>query len=311
MIHGRRVAASLLAIGVLLGVSGCGCATESPEAPPPKQDVDTPPAQSQTRACMPKPSACGFPDGTNTGVSTGTPLERKDGVVTLDEEGQVFENKLVNGSIVVTAPNVTIRNVKLVVDDPYFGISAKNGGDWDNDQANLLVDHVEIDMNGNIGLKGIAFNGYTLQRSYIHDGADCAHFSSNVTIEDSFCVVGPDADGDGWPDSKAFCDTLEHLDGIQTNGAANAVIRHNTVRNPCSQTSDVALFGSVRNITIDDNLLAGGGYSLYCGSPTATKVVVSNNRFARTWHPRSGRWGRMAHCDTGIALSGNKWDERE
>ena len=45
--------------------------------------------------------------------------------MTLDRDGQVFENKQVTGSIIVTAPNVTIRNVRLVVTDPYYGISVR------------------------------------------------------------------------------------------------------------------------------------------------------------------------------------------
>ena len=100
----------------------------------------------------------------------------------------------------------------------------------------------------------------------------------------------------------------EHFDGLQTNGASDATIRHNTVRNPCSQTSAIALFGTVRDVTIEDNLVAGGGYSLYCGSPGATNVVVSGNRFAGTWYPKSGYFGRMAHCESGVVLAGNVWD---
>ena len=126
--------------------------------------------------CMPKPSACGFPDATNTGVTPGTALTPASGVVTLNQAGQVYENRQVNGSIIVTAPNVTIRNVRLVVTDPYYGISVKNGNDWDNSGANLTLDHVEIDMNGKLNVKGIAFDSYTAKSVFFHNGADCAHF---------------------------------------------------------------------------------------------------------------------------------------
>ena len=74
-------------------------------------------AQPQGRGatlCMPKPSACGFPDPTHTGVRPGTELATTNGVVTLSEPGQVYKNKEVQGSIVVTAPNVTIRNVRVI-----------------------------------------------------------------------------------------------------------------------------------------------------------------------------------------------------
>ena len=39
--------------------------------------------------CMPKPSACGFPDATNTGVPPGTPLTVVNGTVTLEEDPRI------------------------------------------------------------------------------------------------------------------------------------------------------------------------------------------------------------------------------
>ena len=301
MRHGVRAITSLLVVTGTLAAFACGSDL-------PKRNVIAPPSRAQPTACMPKPSACGFPDVTNTGVAPGTPLIPVKGVVTLDQSGEVYENKQVTGSIIVTAANVTIRNVRLIATDPYYGISVKAGNDWENEQANLLVEHVEVDLNGNLGIKGIAFNGYTLRHSFLHNGADCAHFNKNVTIEDSLCVTGPDANNEGWPDTTAFCNSTEHFDGFQANDASDSTIHHNTVRNPCSQTSAIALFGSVRNIMVDNNLVAGGGYSLYCGSPNATNVTVSDNRFARTWYPRSGNWGRTAHCESGVVLTRNVWD---
>lgn len=295
----RRVSPVLLAAVVC--IAGCGSAHV--QRKPPASHAPGPP-----NGCMPHPSACGFPDLTNTGVPPGSRLAPVNGVVTLDHPGEVYQDKQVTGAIVVTAPNVTIRNVRLVVTDPNYGISVTPGGDWNSAAAHLLVDHVEIDMNGNLGMRAIAFNGYTLRHSFVHDGADCAHLGADVSISDSLCVVGPDANGDGWPDGTRFCDSPEHFDGFQADGATRAVLRHNTVRNPCSQTSDIALFDAVRDVTVADNLLAGGGFSLYCGSPDARNVVVTGNRFARTWHAQSGRFGRMAHCDAGVRLSGNAWD---
>jgi len=298
----HRVSALLVVLAALLMSAGCG----ADRAAPGRTARAAPPD-----GCMPRPAACGYPDTTNTGLTAGTRLTPVSGVVTLDQAGEVYENKQVTGAIVVTARDVTIRNVRLVVTDPYYGISVKPDGDWDDHRASLLVENVEIDMNGHLGLKAIAFHGYTLRRSFIHDGADCAHFGNDVTIADSLCVLGPDTDGDGWPDSTRFCERPEHFDGFQTNGAARSAIRHNTVRNPCSQTSAIALFGAARDVTVEGNLIAGGGYSLYCGSPDAKDVVVAANRFATTWHPRSGRFGTLAHCDAGVTLRGNGLDRAE
>jgi hypothetical protein len=301
---GFRVSALLLLLATVVGGAGCG----SPDTTAPARPAVSAQPPDRQDVCMPRPVACGFPDLTNTGVAPGTKLGTVEGAITLDHPGEVYENKQVTGAIVVTARDVTIRNVRLVVTDPYYGISVKPGGNWDDDRANLLVDNVEIDMNGHLGLRAIAFNGYTLRRTFIHNGADCAHFGDDVTIADSLCVLGPDADGDGWPDATEFCKQPEHFDGFQSNGATRSSIRHNTVRNPCPQTSAIALFGAVHDVAVTGNLMAGGGYPLYCGSPDATNVVVVANRFATVWHARSGQFGTMAHCDAGVTLRDNGLD---
>ena len=265
---------------------------------------------------MPDPSVCGYPDVESVGVQPGKSLTPVSGTVTLSQPGQVYENRVVTGDIVVTAPNVTIRNVRLINRNPYYAISVKNKGSWETSDANLLLDHVEIDLGGRTTVKGVAFNGYTARSVFFHNGSDCAHFGVNVVIEDSLCVSGPDTNSDGWPDTTSFCSGPDHFDGFQSDGGNNITLRHNTVRNPCSQTSNILLSSNtspIRNVTITNNLLAGGGYSLYCaGSADGTRVsniVATNNRFAKTWFPRGGYWGPTAYCQYASVFSGNIWDD--
>jgi hypothetical protein len=274
--------------------------------------------QLQTNNCMPNPTACGYPDVTTTGVTPGTTLTPVSGVITLSTPGQLYENKVVTGGIVVTAQNVTIRNVKLINTEPYYAISVKSGGDWDRTDANLLLDHVEINLNGHPNIKGIAFNGFTLKNVFIHNGADCVNFSENVTIQDSLCALGPDTDNDGWPDggpTSSFCNGTDHFDGFQSDGGLNSVINHNTIRNPCGQTSAVLLCGTSQtctNLRITNNLVAGGGYSIYCSQPGKTNTateVVTGNRIAKTYYATGGYYGPMAYCEETGTLSGNVWDE--
>jgi hypothetical protein len=272
--------------------------------------------QRQGRAathCMPEPSACGFPDPTNTGVPPGTALTTTSGVVRLSNPGQVYENKQVTGSIIVTAPNVTIRNVKLTNTNPYYAISVKNNDDWNNSQANLTLDHVDIDLGGGYQVKGIAFSGYTARNVLFHNGADCAHFGENVTIENSLCVLGPDADGDGQLDSERFCSGTEHFDGFQSDGGHNITLRHNTIRNPCDQTSAIILgtnTAPIDHVVIDNNLMSGGGYTVYCGTSTgvATHTTYTNNVISREFHPNGGHWGPTTECDKVDVAHGNGWD---
>lgn len=273
-------------------------------------------AQPQGRGatlCMPKPSACGFPDPTHTGVPPGTELATTNGVVTLSEPGQVYKNKQVKGSIIVTAPNVTIRNVRLINTNPYYAISVKNDDDWDNTQANLTLDHVDIDLGGGYQVKGIAFNGYTARNVLFHNGADCAHFGDNVVIENSLCVLGPDTNGDGQLDGDGFCSGSEHFDGFQSDGGHNITLRHNTIRNPCGQTSAIILgtnTSPIDTVVIDNNLMSGGGYTVYCGtsSGVATHARYTNNVISREFYPNGGHWGPTTECDKVDVSHGNVWD---
>src|SRR4051794_10072124 len=100
----RAVKALLVAVAALAIVTGTA---SSKREPAPSVRQQQPPHQRQARAgmlCMPRPSACGFPDVTNTGVTPGTSLSSASGVVTLSTPGQVYQNKQVTGSIIVTAP---------------------------------------------------------------------------------------------------------------------------------------------------------------------------------------------------------------
>ena len=87
----------------------------------------------------------------------------------------------------------------------------------------------------------------------------------NVTIQDSLCTVGPDKDGDGWADAGFSCSDGPHYDGFQSDGGNNIKLIHNTIRVPCGQTSAILMStntSGIRDVTIQNNLMAGGGYKM-------------------------------------------------
>jgi hypothetical protein len=260
---------------------------------------------------MPDPSRCGYPDVETVGLSNPALLTPVNGRVSLGTPGQVYENKLVTGSIVVNAPNVTIRNVKLVCTDQWYCIRTFG---WEGSTGGLQIHDVEIDLDGKYTPKGIAFDNYTARRVFFHNGSDCAHFGENVVIEDSLCLSGPDTNDDGWPDNTSFCTaTGDHFDGFQSDGGDNILIRHNTIRNPCNQTSAILMSTNtapISNVTVENNLMAGGGYTLYCDAGAEVTGIdrFINNRFARTWWPRGGYWGPTTGCDNDV-YTGNIWDD--
>jgi len=192
--------------------------------------------------CMPKPSACGFPDATNTGVPPGTPLTVVNGTVTLSTDGQVFSNRDVRGSIVVTGDNVTIEKVRVTGRSEVPLIYTKGGS--------AVIRDVEVNLSGEEAGKGIAFDNYTAQRVWFHNGLDCAHQGRNVTITDSYCDLPKLSQG-----------SSAHADGFQSDGGGNYTFRHNTIRNPNEQTSAILMSTNtspISNVVIDHNLMSGG-----------------------------------------------------
>ena len=287
----HRTGAAAVAVLTLLA-SACGSSGEDPERTP------APVAQDQPALCMPKPSDCGFPDATNTGVPPGTELTRVDGDVVLDEPGMTYSGVELHGAIQVVADDVTIEKVRIV-SDAYYPIRTFG----DRQPKDTVIRDVEIDMQGQDEGKGIAFNDYTATRVWFHNGLDCAHAGSNVVITDSFCDL-----------PKLKRGSAAHADGFQSDGGRNLVFRHNTVRNPNGQTAAILMSTNtapIDKVVVDGNLLSGGGYTVYCGTTdgaVATRMTYTNNIVSREFFPRGGFYGPATGCDDVDVEHGNRFD---
>ena len=65
----------------------------------------------------------------------------------------------------------------------------------------------------------------------------------------------------------------------------------------------------IEHVEIVGNLLAGGGYSLYCNAgPDVRDEIVTGNRFAGTYHRAAGAFGPTAGCEDADTFDGNLWD---
>ena len=270
--------------------------TSTPTSTPtgtPTKTTSTPPS-TPAGGCMAKPSACGWPDQTNTGVPAGKTLQVRQGDVTVSTPGTVLDGLDIRGCLIINADNVTVRNSR---------IGAGGGCTWyvvrSFGRSNVVIEDTEIVLSG-WETKGIAFDGYTARRVWFHGGADCAHMGNNVTIVDSFCDIPAGGPADG-----------PHYDGFQSDGGRNLVMRHNTIRVPYAQTSAILMSTNtspITDVTIVDNLVAGGGYSIYCGTDTGGAVrgtlTFSGNVVAKTFFSSGGRWGPTTSCPT----SGWRWD---
>jgi hypothetical protein len=260
------------------------------------------PAAPVALGCMPRPSACGWPDETNTGVPAGAALTTRSGEWRITQPG-TYSGYDVAGCIYVEASNVVIRNTRVRGDCWY---SIRTGGS----ATNLVVEDTEIVLSAGLeGSYGICCSNFTLNRVHIHNhpngnqGADCVYLGHNNVVRDSYCVVG-----------RLNAGSPGHADGFQSDGGGNYTLEHNTIRNPNDQTSAILMStnsGPISNVIIRDNLVAGGGYTIYCGTDSggvSSGLTFSGNRFARTYYSRSGYWGPITSC-SGSAGNGNIWDD--
>lgn len=282
-----------------------------------------PVAVTSRAGCAWSPHVCGYPDATNTGprpdvklrnvpgdIRSGKGWHYDDrGFIAVTQDGAVVSGIESTHGLDITADNVTVRDSRFVVDGESFGIALRHTAGttirrvrisaptaWGPQRLMVGIKDVYGDAKGtrisgsNISrtATGIQMDGGVIRDNYVHD-------------------LGFTGD--------------DHVNGTTSNGSSGErlVLAHNTILNPHGQTDAISLFqdfGPQRNRRIIDNLLAGGGYSLYAGAnpgmeSTATDIVIEGNRFSRILFDRGGSYGPVAAYSTasGNAWSDNVWDE--
>ncbi|GAA1969475.1 hypothetical protein GCM10009798_32580 [Nocardioides panacihumi] len=302
--------------------------TVTPTPTPTAPATTTAPASPSTSAaptqngCAAAPSKCGFPDSSNTGPAAGTVFRSVPGDVTsgpgwtydprgwitVDGDGAVLENLDIRGiSIEVHSSNVTIRNNRLTVVGENWAVGMREG-------TNIHVTHNLITApsatgtdRGLVAVKDIF--GKVVDPVVDHN--DISRMSTGIqmdagTVADNYIHDMGYKSGD-------------HLNGFTSNGGTRPlVIDHNTIFNSYDQTDAISLFQDFdvqANRRVTNNLIGGGGYTIYAGGGpkgTSNHITVTGNRFARTYFPNSGHWGPVTAWDangTGNTWSGNIWDD--
>lgn len=245
-----------------------------------------------------------FPSAADTGVPKGVTLKRSQSL-TITKDGTVVDGLEVHGEINVEADNVTIRNTRVAAAPGDWGIIQRKG------HSGLTVEHTEIFGNGRERTQfGILNQGgdITVRRVNIHTISN-GILTEQGLVEDSYLH-----------DPKYF--PGDHTDMIMCTSGPPAgkslVIRGNTVINTLEQTGAIALFqdfGVVRNVTVERNYLAGGGYSLYAGAGskgTSSNIKIIDNVFGRDVWPKGGAHGPVAYWDrhgAGNVWKGNVWED--
>jgi hypothetical protein len=244
--------------------------------------------------CAAHPGACGFPDASTAGAHGS--LTAYTGSLTFGTNGVTLENVIITGCPLITAQNVTFRNVVINCNSHQSYVvetegnadlggttsmihvtvvcgAGMHGGTAFGDEF-LFVDAADISHCEN---GGDANNVFTLSNSYIHD-----MFKGDSTAPDP------------------------HTDGIQVwPSASHIVFEHNTVL----MTDDNATFTSgsgspLANLFVDNNILVGGSFTVYCAHNVGT---LQNNRWGPIFPGTGFPAGYTDGCEA-MTKSGNVLD---
>ena len=215
----------------------------------------------------------GWPDSSSTGVPAGVALTPS-GDLVITQPGTVISGLNITGTVYIDAANVTIENCKITAAS--FAVVQIAQG-----VTGAVVQNCEINGVGsnNDGSNGISGQG-TFIGNNIYNVENGINVQGSSVIKDNYIH---DLNASGSP----------HYDGIQIDGGvSNVTISHNTVINDYSQTSAVMVdnyFGPISNVSVDNNLLVGGGFTVYSDAQfnggSITGVSFTNN------HMGSGYWG--------------------
>lgn len=268
--------------------------TPPPTTTTPPPTTTTPPPTTTTPPPTTTTPPSTWPDATTTGVPKGVTLTPMGGT-TVNTANTVIEGKLINGTINVAANNVTIRKCKLEGKGDPYAIRVQSG--------NVTVEDCEICGQWTTAI--LAFDNWTMRRCNVWGlPADGVKIGDNSTLEACYFHDFDMASG-------------EHADcGQIQNGVRNVVIRGNNLSSAGNgKLGNAALFmapdlgpSSDGPVLIENNLLGGGNYTLYCvdgnnGQYFIKNITIRGNRFKR-----DARYG-ATNVNVDVAWSGNVWHD--
>ncbi len=257
--------------------------------------------------------ACGWAGATNTGVPAGTilnpaaqiaeippvpannwnatkPVMGPDGhyFYRINEPNMVIDGIDIDGCIYVGAHNVTIKNSRIrfsgtgpqtcngVIDTGLIQLASG----W----TNLTLDHVTIESKSGKCVFQVGTN-LTIKHSNLSGCGDAIFVGNDFTITDNYIHDFDDGN------------TGYHVDGIQSEGSTKGLIRHNTIALQYNETGTISMWNQgadTTNIVVDNNLLAGGSYTIYAqdySGYAVRNISYTNNFFSTRFFPLVGQFG--------------------
>lgn len=244
------------------------------------------------------PASTGYPDASNTGVPAGTSLTVHNGDFTTSSNGQIINAMEIRGTLIVNHSNVVVTNTLII----------NSNNDWlwgvqcEGESTSVTLTDCTIDGQVNVGTC-IEDRNYTLIRCDIKGAENGLDANHDVTMQD--CFIHDLFNGGADP----------HADGVQiNNGGFNMTFTHNTILSKGADGSDTTsciispqASTNPHDWLIEDNVFAGGAFSLYGPqNGTGTNVVIRNNKFWELYFTgKSGAFGSWTDASD-ETVSGNE-----
>jgi len=249
----------------------------------------------------------------NTGLTNPNNLTIIESDTTITVSGVTVQNLDVRGTLTIGADNVTVRNCRVWL-GAYYGIVVESG------YSRILIEDCEIGRDYVNSSKGILIRTAdsteaTIRRCYIHHvgdgifggGGGDPSPKAKLTVQDCYISDIRETDGD---------DSIETIDDHKGDGMEflgqirEALIIHNHIDVPTDQTSCLLFecnWGNLQNVTIENNLLLGGGYTVYTRireGRTFEGLTIIDNHFGRDYN--YGIWSNDVDTSD-LTAYGNVW----
>jgi hypothetical protein len=264
--------------------------------------------------CISTPSACGYPDATNTGVPAGTKLTAQSQNISVTTPGSTIKDIALDADISVEANNTTIEDSEITVEGTQAGCDKPCGG-----RGIWIKPGVTGTLIKNVTCHGAAATGENVTQYCIMSNDSATTIERLHAYYCTECLAGAMDLSESFIDETGATIPEEHYEDIYYGGGAGPlIVNHNTMLNPNGQTAIVFAsvdFGDQTTLTITNNLMAGGGYMIYgggsgSGGSVVGPVTITGNRFSRKYYPEGGSYGVASYLNNSVTTwSGNIWDE--
>ena len=299
------------------------------------QNLNCAPTTSSQEMTNTLSHTCGFADTTNTGVPAGTTLYRVPQDITAPRaDGSTGHDWTWTGSYIrIATPGALITNIR--VSGPDVSVNANNATIQDSDFASvngwsIALRHVTgtIIQNNNFHGVGNVIGSNACDQAVrdIYTDADNTTIKNNNVWWCSNAFNNIDGGGliqNNYVHNVVLATAASHAEPLHIEpGTNNHVlsVKDNTFLNAPGQTAAIIFSNdsgpAVTNVTIDHNLLAGGGYCFYGGNPPpqtpSSNITFSNNHFSRIYFPKCGQFGSHVYWNgpgNNDVWSQNIWDD--